>query len=838
MARARASSGVHPTPRSTLLQWPRPDLPLTTTTTIAAPTPALRRHHHRQRARPPRASSSDDSLDALEQAAAAIAAAAAAAAASTGKGSAAAAAAALAASAAAAAEPPASSEGHSFDASILGPGFSNRARISDQMFESLMALPMTDGLAELRSRADALSQWKVALQKGALPRADAVSWPREPFRSKFIAALSSLEMARFTRRYPAVLDTLLKQMLSLVHDFETKLLEAEAKRAQQGKDSKQQKRQQRQRQQPSSQQQSQPKPPPADQKGDGEQEEQSESQDGEGSRQDEEGDEQQEDMVQANGQGQGDAGGGGGGGGGDACPEPGGGRDEDEEEQEDQDEGITQEQLEQAMREAAEAAREGEPREQNQQNQSSREIRLSLESEQTERDAADAAAEAAAREVVDAFERKMSRVVERLEAAQAALGDLSDVLDAAGQGGEGGFDLSQGVWTRAAGGWRELDELRKKLENLRELRDLVRSLGRAGGKGPLRRAPEQLEGGVDDPDGVVRSPLQPEEVRGLARSGELSRMLPSEMALLAHGWPRKRAVGAGGGGDGGVEEAVAASGVAAGGQDDDAAWIRAREAKQRARDRERRERRKARDGDGNGNGNNNLNLGLDDEGSQTEQEEEYYLPGAHAARMLHRVRRAERALLSYERLGWLDGVPARATGRTEVRPAAELGPILLCLDTSGSMRGAREVVAKALALECLRGAHRQRRRCYLYAFSGPEQVQELELGVDGASLSRLLDFLAGSFNGGTDVDAPLQRSLERLERDEWKQADVLMVTDGEVAPPSEELLAALGRARAELGLEVHGLVVSSQRSEVMEKICTRVHTFRSWSAVGAESWQY
>lgn len=29
------------------------------------------------------------------------------------------------------------------------------------------------------------------------------------------------------------------------------------------------------------------------------------------------------------------------------------------------------------------------------------------------------------------------------------------------------------------------------------------------------------------------------QVRGLARSGDLSRMLPSEMALLAHGWPRK-----------------------------------------------------------------------------------------------------------------------------------------------------------------------------------------------------------------------------------------------------------------------------------------------------------
>ncbi len=37
------------------------------------------------------------------------------------------------------------------------------------------------------------------------------------------------------------------------------------------------------------------------------------------------------------------------------------------------------------------------------------------------------------------------------------------------------------------------------------------------------------------------------------------------------------------------------------------------------------------------------------------------------------------------------------------------------------MQGARETVAKALALECLRGAHRQRRACFLYAFSGPSE---------------------------------------------------------------------------------------------------------------------
>lgn len=40
--------------------------------------------------------------------------------------------------------------------------------------------------------------------------------------------------------------------------------------------------------------------------------------------------------------------------------------------------------------------------------------------------------------------------------------------------------------------------------------------------------------------------------------------------------------------------------------------------------------------------------------------------------------------MSYERTGWVEDEPARLTGRLEVRPAAELGPIIVCLDTSGA----------------------------------------------------------------------------------------------------------------------------------------------------------
>ena len=56
--------------------------------------------------------------------------------------------------------------------------------------------------------------------------------------------------------------------------------------------------------------------------------------------------------------------------------------------------------------------------------------------------------------------------------------------------GPQGFDQSSGLWE--ARGWRQVDALRRKLEKLKELRELVRSLGRAGGRGPRRRAPEEV----------------------------------------------------------------------------------------------------------------------------------------------------------------------------------------------------------------------------------------------------------------------------------------------------------------------------------------------------------
>lgn len=407
--------------------------------------------------------------------------------------------------------------------------------------------------------------------------------------------------------------------------------------------------------------------------------------------------------------------------------------------------------LQQAMESAAggEAGQQGQGEGEGGPGQSLEDVQISLEADQQSgegqgKEGEDEAAQAErerrrkelAERLMDDFKEQWEPAAEKLEAAEGAFGDnVADVLEL---GESSGFDLTQGVWQQ--GGWRELKQLARKLEDLKELRDLVRTLGRGSGMGPLKRAPAQVER-QKAPPGVVRSALEPLETRGLTRTDDISRMLPAEAQLLAE--------------------------------------------------------------------------------------------GRRSTRLLFHARRHERMLTSYDMSGWAEE-NARTLTRTEIRPSAEKGPIIACLDTSASMQGGREVVAKALALECMRQAHREERACYLYGFSGPGDVVELELAADRRGLEKLLAFLGNSFNGGTNFDEPLRRSLQRLGEEEWQNADLLVVSDGEMGDVDEELAGMLDVLKEDQELKVHSLIVSDSSTGALEKISTEVHQFNAWSKVGGQ----
>ena len=133
----------------------------------------------------------------------------------------------------------------------------------------------------------------------------------------------------------------------------------------------------------------------------------------------------------------------------------------------------------------------------------------------------------------------------------------------------------------------------------------------------------------------------------------------------------------------------------------------------------------------------------------------------------------------------------------------------------------------------MRTAHREKRRCYLLAFSGPGQVEEQELDLSPEGVGRLLSFLSLSFHGGTDVDGPVSRALSLLEQEEWTRADLLLVSDGEFGV-TEELAVRVDRAAADGGNRFHGLRIGGRGETGLHRLCDPVHEFSSWEALLGE----
>ena len=202
---------------------------------------------------------------------------------------------------------------------------------------------------------------------------------------------------------------------------------------------------------------------------------------------------------------------------------------------------------------------------------------------------------------------------------------------------------------------------------------------------------------------------------------------------------------------------------------------------------------------------------------------------------LWHAKRAEHALLSYAVEGveqqtvLMDGDALDEVTKEGRSKRFERGPILICLDTSGSMSGSPEKIAKALVLETLRVAGSEKRDCYVYLFGSTDEVSELELSRDAKGMEKLIGFLSMSFGGGTDVQGPLELALERCKETQWRKADILLVSDG-VFGYGDTLLQKIKRRRKSHGLRVHGVLVGSG-SIMMEKLCDPLHCFDKWSSL-------
>ena len=203
-------------------------------------------------------------------------------------------------------------------------------------------------------------------------------------------------------------------------------------------------------------------------------------------------------------------------------------------------------------------------------------------------------------------------------------------------------------------------------------------------------------------------------------------------------------------------------------------------------------------------------------------------------KMLWHARRTEQALLTYQMQGVMPQKIVEERDMDEEkeiegeRHKLERGPIICCLDTSSSMQGTCELAAKALTLEAMRLANAEKRRCYLYAFSGPGDVVEHELKLTEEGLAEFVKFLTLSFYGGTDINDPMNRALSKMDEEGWARADILLVTDGEIGEPEEQIQEIIRRHKKEKQLRIHGVLVGNPSNSVMDELCTHLHKFSDW----------
>lgn len=119
------------------------------------------------------------------------------------------------------------------------------------------------------------------------------------------------------------------------------------------------------------------------------------------------------------------------------------------------------------------------------------------------------------------------------------------------------------------------------------------------------------------------------------------------------------------------------------------------------------------------------------------------------------------------------------------------GPIIVCIDNSGSMSGQPEIFAKAVALGLLEIARVQKRSMYVIHFdsSSKEHLHTNSFHKkSGYSLEEILDMAEYFSGGGTEFEPPLDLSRDKIEEDgDFSKADIIFLTDGEAAVTNEWL---------------------------------------------------
>lgn len=154
------------------------------------------------------------------------------------------------------------------------------------------------------------------------------------------------------------------------------------------------------------------------------------------------------------------------------------------------------------------------------------------------------------------------------------------------------------------------------------------------------------------------------------------------------------------------------------------------------------------------------------------------------------------------------------------KPRLQQGPMIICIDTSGSMSGRPVEIAKSLLQQLAAIAKKEKRSCFLISCSIRTKTLDLSRPSNYYKMDR---FFNDSYSGGNNEEEMLRKILKMLNTEKYSMADALIISDFYFPSPIDRTIKQLKEEQSK-GTRFYGLNVNSPNSysknykEILDKM--------------------
>ena len=155
------------------------------------------------------------------------------------------------------------------------------------------------------------------------------------------------------------------------------------------------------------------------------------------------------------------------------------------------------------------------------------------------------------------------------------------------------------------------------------------------------------------------------------------------------------------------------------------------------------------------------------------------------------------------------------------------GPVVALVDTSASMRGIPETLAKAVMLAITTRMLKEGRDVKVILFSSKWQTFEIELTNKKRMGQEFLEFLKYTFGGGTDFNTALRAGLKAMKGEKaFEGADILFLTDGASELSEVPLIREWKEIKNERKARIFSLIIGNYDACGLDQVSDHTYIIR------------